>query len=38
VNRPDTGCGGVEVWAHGTEDRLYTVAPVQDGTGYVVTR
>jgi len=38
ANRDDTGCGGVEVWAHDTLDFVYTVAPRQDGTGYVATR
>jgi hypothetical protein len=38
TNRDDTGCDGVEVWAHDTEDRLFTVEAAQDGTGYIVTR
>jgi hypothetical protein len=38
VNRDDTGCGGAEVWAHDTMDRLYVVNPAQDGLGYFVTR
>lgn len=38
VNRDDTGCAGVEVWARDTEDRLYTVDAAQDGLGYFVTR
>ena len=38
VNRDDTGCDGVEVWAHDAEDRYYVVAASQDGSGYMVTR
>ena len=38
ANRDDTGCDGVEVWAHDTLDSVYTISPRQDGTGYVVTR
>ena len=38
ANRDDTGCGGVEVWAHDTEDRYYVVDATQDGSGYTVTR
>jgi Collagen triple helix repeat (20 copies) len=38
ANRDDTGCGGVEVWAHDTLDSLYTVVPMQNGAGYAVTR
>jgi hypothetical protein len=38
ANREDTGCDGVEVWAHDAEDRFYVVAPAQDGKGYFVTR
>src|SRR5436309_10636347 len=38
VNRDDTGCGGVEVWADDTESRFYVVNPAQDGSGYFVTR
>jgi hypothetical protein len=39
ANRDDTAClGGTEVWAHGTNDRLYVVNAAQDGSGYFVTR
>ena len=38
TDREDTGCDGVEVWAHDTEDRLFTVDAAQDGSGYIATR
>jgi hypothetical protein len=38
ANRDDTGCDGVEVWAHDNEDRLFTVHAAEDGSGYFVTR
>jgi hypothetical protein len=38
TGQDDTGCGGAEVWAHDTENRLFTVEAAQDGTGYIVTR
>jgi hypothetical protein len=38
TNRDDTGCDGVEVWAHDNEDRYFVVTPAQDGLGYFVTR
>jgi len=38
TNRDDTGCDGVEVWAHDDENRSFVVTPAQDGTGYFVTR
>jgi hypothetical protein len=38
TNRDDTGCDGVEVWAHDNEDRYYVVSAAQDGLGYFVTR
>jgi hypothetical protein len=38
ANRDDTGCDGIEVWAHDNEDRFYVVEASQDGSGYTVTR
>src|SRR6476659_5203941 len=38
ITRDDTGCDGVEIWAHDTEDRFYVINPAQDGKGYFVTR
>ena len=38
VDLDDTGCGGTEVWANSTMDRVYTVDALEDGTGYLVTR
>ena len=40
-NRDDNGCAdsdGQEVWAKTASDRSYTVEPLEDGTGYLVTR
>jgi hypothetical protein len=40
-NRDDNGCAdsdGQEVWAKTASDRSYTVEPLDDGTGYLVTR
>jgi hypothetical protein len=37
----DNGCAdvdGQEVWAHTSENRFFTVEPIQDGSGYLVTR
>jgi hypothetical protein len=40
-NRDDNGCAtptGQEVWAKTASDRHFTVEPIADGTGYLVTR
>ena len=40
-NKDDNGCAtpaGQEVWAKTASDRHYTVEPIADGTGYLVTR
>jgi hypothetical protein len=42
ANQPDTGCATDDPvqapWAMDTMDRLYSVEPAEDGTGFIVTR
>jgi hypothetical protein len=42
ANQPDTGCAtddpSQSPWAMDTTDRLYSVEPAEDGTGFIVTR